>query len=49
MYAGTGTFGRVRLVQEKSTGRYFVLKILKKTVVRGHEDTCAGLAALGMW
>ena len=30
---GTGTFGRVRLVKHKSTGKYFALKALKKSEV----------------
>lgn len=30
---GTGTFGRVRLVRHKQTGKYFALKILKKAEV----------------
>ena len=30
---GTGTFGRVRLVRHKNTGKYFALKILKKSEV----------------
>ena len=31
--AGTGTFGRVYLVRHKSTGKFFAMKILKKTLV----------------
>ena len=27
---GTGSFGRVRLAQDKVSGRYFAMKILKK-------------------
>jgi serine/threonine protein kinase len=27
---GTGTFGRVRLIQHRATGQYFALKVLKK-------------------
>ena len=36
MYAtvGTGTFGRVRVVQHKPSGQFFALKILKKSEVR---------------
>ena len=35
MYAtvGTGTFGRVRVVQHKPSGQFFALKILKKSEV----------------
>jgi len=31
---GTGTFGRVRVVQYKPTKQYFAMKILKKSEVR---------------
>ena len=30
---GTGSFGRVRLGKEKSTGQYFALKVLKKAEI----------------
>ena len=30
---GTGTFGRVRLVRQTATGKYYALKIMKKTEV----------------
>ena len=32
---GTGTFGRVRLVRHSVIGKYFALKIMKKTEARG--------------
>ena len=31
---GTGTFGRVRVVQHKPSSKFFALKILKKSEVR---------------
>ena len=31
--AGTGTFGRVRLVKQLSSEQYFALKILKKSEI----------------
>ena len=31
--AGTGTFGRVRLVQHKATKQHYALKILKKSEI----------------
>jgi protein kinase A len=39
---GTGTFGRVRVVQYKPTKQYFAMKILKKSEVRA--GSCAGVA-----
>jgi serine/threonine protein kinase len=36
---GTGTFGRVRVVQYKPTKQYFAMKILKKSEVRAHGQT----------
>lgn len=33
MFAGTGTFGRVRLARHKASRKYFALKILKKSEV----------------
>ena len=32
-FVGTGTFGRVRLVQHKPTSKYYALKILKKSEI----------------
>ncbi|KNE59666.1 AGC/PKA protein kinase [Allomyces macrogynus ATCC 38327] len=35
---GTGSFGRVHLVREKDTGKYFAMKVLKKTEVVKHKQ-----------
>lgn len=34
-FAGTGTFGRVRLALHKTSKAYYALKIMKKAEVRG--------------
>ena len=33
MVAGTGSFGRVRLVKHKKSGRFYALKMLSKQLV----------------
>lgn len=35
---GKGTFGKVILVKEKATGRYYAMKILKKEVIVAKDE-----------
>lgn len=37
---GKGTFGKVMIVKEKATGRYYAMKILKKEAILAKVSGC---------